>query len=189
MSGTAHVHPEAELKPSKMELLSGWLANQDWFDGDPEHLERVAAFRFVDPDGEVGLDCMIIASGDSLFHVPVTWRDAPLTVGHLIGTLEHSVLGTRYCYDGPSDPVYTTELARVIRTADSDADILAEGASETKGRTIAVEGSGSASGHKLSDDPHVMRKLDGTWPVADAHLIGTWRPNGAGRRDVLATLD
>ena len=189
MSGAAHVHPEAELKPGKMELLSHWLPGQEWFDSDPAQLERVAGFRFVDPDGEVGLDCMIIESAGSLFHVPVSWRDAPLGDGSLIGTLEHSVLGTRYCYDGPSDPVYMTELARVIRKADSDADILAEGSDEVRDRTITVEGTGSASGGALTGIPTVLRLLDGHWPTADAHLIGTWHPDGAGRRDVLATLD
>lgn len=189
MSGTAHVHPEATLTPSKIELLSGWLGSQDWFDGDPSQLQRVAAFRFADPDGEVGLDCMIIASGESFFHVPLTWRAEPLSGGELVGTLEHSVLGTRYGYDGPSDPVYMIELARVIRTADSDSDILAEGSDEVRERAIEVKGSGSSSGSKLSGEPFIVRKLDGTWPTADAHLVATWRPNGAGRRDVLATLD
>ncbi len=188
MSGTAHVHPAAKLTPGKMELLSEWLSDQEWFSGDPLQLERVAAFRFVDPDGEVGLDCMIIDSAGSLFHIPVTWRAAPLDDGSLIGTLEHSVLGIRYCYDAPSDPVYMAELARVIREADVDADILAEGSDEVREHTIAVKGTGSVSGHALSGIPLVLRALDGIWPIADAHLIGTWHPGGLGRRDVLATL-
>ena len=189
MSGTANVHPEATLQPSKLELLAKWLPGQEWFNGDPVSLKTVAAFRFVDPDGEVGLDCMILAAGGSYFHVPVTWRAQPLEGGNLIGSLEHSVLGTRYCYDGASDPVYITELARVIRAADTDADIVAEGETEARARSIVVEGTGSSSGSKLSGVPHVVRLLDGHWPTADAHLTGTWRPNGAGRRDVLATLD
>ncbi len=189
MSGTAHVHPGAQLTPGKLDLLGAWLPDQEWFDGDPSHLERVAAFRFVDPDGEVGLDCMIIESAGSLFHVPVTWRGTPLPGGSLIGTLEHSVLGTRHCYDAPTDPVYMTELARIIREADSDADIVAEGSNEARARTIIVEGTGSCSGGALRGSPYLIRALDGTWPTADAHLIGTWHPHGTGRRDVLATLD
>lgn len=189
VSGTAHVHPEAILRPSKLELLAGWLPSQSWFDADPASLERVAFFRFVDPDGEVGIDCMILASNGCYFHVPVTWRAEPLEDGDLIGTLEHSVLGTRYCYDGPSDHVYIRELARVIRTCDSDADILAEGTDEVRERSIAVAGTGSSSGGKLSEDPHVIRTLDGLWPTADAHLVATWQPADAKRCDVLATLD
>ncbi len=188
MSGTAHVHPGAELRPSKMELLAAWLPEQSWFDGDPSRLERVAAFRLVDPDGEVGIDCMLIASAGAVFHVPVTWRDAPMEGGNLVGTLEHSVLGTRWCYDAPSDPVYVTELARVIREADTDADIIGEGETEARPRTISVKGSGPASGKKLGDDPLVLRKIDGHWPMADAHLVGTWQPHGEKRSDVLATL-
>lgn len=189
MSGTAHVHPDAELRPSKLDLLSAWLPHQAWFDGDASRLERAAFFRFVDPDGEVGIDCMLIASGGAVYHVPVTWRAEPLPEGELIGTLEHSVLGTRYCYDAPSDPVYIDELVRVIRDADTDADIVAEGEDGVRDRTISVEGTGSAHGTALASEPHILRKLDGTWPPSDAQLMGTWRPNGVTRRDVLATLD
>ena len=188
MSGTAHVHPGAELRPSKLELLSAWLPTQPWFDGDADHLERVAGFRLVDPEGDVGLDCMIIASAGAVFHVPVTWRGGPLEVGDLIGTLEHSVLGKRWCYDAPSDPVYLTELARVIAESDTDADVVGDGDTEVRGRTMTVRGTGSSRGKKLTEDPVVLRKLDGIWPEADAHLVGTWQPLGQKRSDVLATL-
>ncbi|MDO5735974.1 MAG: hypothetical protein Q4P15_05820 [Propionibacteriaceae bacterium] len=188
MSGTAHVHPEATLVPNKIELLAAWLPQQPWFDGDPTRLEKVAAFRLVDPDGEVGLDCMLIASNGSVFHVPLTWRDAPVDSADLIGTLEHSVLGTRYCYDAPTDPIYMAEVARVIREADTDADVVAEGEGDARARTISVHGTGSATGKKLGGVPVILRKLDGIWPEADAHLIGTWKPHGTGRTDVLATL-
>lgn len=188
MVGTAHVHPGARLRPTKVELLSAWLPAQSWFDGDAARLERVAAFRLVDPDGEVGLDCMLIASAGAVFHVPVTWRAAPLDGGELIGTLEHSVLGRRWCYDAPSDPVYVSELARVIREADSDADVLGEGEENARPRTIAVRGTGPIGGNKAGGVPVVQRKLDGTWPEAGGHLIGKWKPNGQGRTDILATL-
>ena len=188
-SGAAHVHPQATLVPSKTELLSAWLPGQPWFDGDPTRLERVATFRLVDPEGEVGLDCMLIASNGSVFHVPVTWRATPLPTGDPVGILEHSVLGTRYCYDAPSDPIYLAAVARVIREAGSDADVIAEGEKDPRARTISVHGTGSTTGKKLGDMPVIVRKLDGIWPEADAHLIGTWQPHGLGRSDVLATLD
>ena len=124
MSGIARVQPEATLHPSKLELLAQWLPDQWWFDGDPSDLEIVAKFRFVDPDDVVGLDCMLVRSTDAIYHIPVTWRPHPLDGGALIGTLQHSELGTRYCYDAQTDPVYLDELVRVIREKDSDADIV-----------------------------------------------------------------
>ena len=40
--------------------------------------------------------------------MPVTYRDAPLPGADawLIGTMDHSVLGKRWVYDGVGDPVY-----------------------------------------------------------------------------------
>lgn len=189
MSGTAHVHPDANLRPNKIELLSNWLPTQPWFDADPSQLKRVASYRFVDPDGEVGLDCMLIASGTSVFHVPVTWRATPLTDGDLIGTLEHSVLGTRYCYDGPSDPVFLAELLRVITEGDTAADALAAGEGEPRARTIAVQGTVTVNGKPQGEEPVLIRKLDGTASSSHAVLVGTWQPGGHGRTDILATLD
>ena len=136
MSGTAEVHTTATLSPSKLELLAEWLPKQAWFNGDPADLERVAFWRFVDPDGEVGIDSMLIRSGEAIYHVPVTWRAEPLDEGDLIGTLEHSELGTRYGYDAVSDPVYVVELLRVIHEGDTEAD-LSRGE-----KSMTVEGSG-----------------------------------------------
>ena len=44
----------------------------------------------------------------SVLHVPVTYRAAPVAGAdeHLIGTMEHSVLGRRWAYDGCADPVF-----------------------------------------------------------------------------------
>ena len=123
MSGTADVYTQATLSPSKLELLAPWLVQQSWFEGDAADLERVAFFRFVDPDGEVGLDSMLIASGGAIYHVPVTWRGSELEGGELIGTLEHSELGTRYGYDATTDPVYVSELVRVITEGDTGSAI------------------------------------------------------------------
>ena len=112
MSGVSIVYPEATMHPGKLELLSAWLPDQWWFDGDAEDLELVARFRFVDPEGEVGLDGMLVRSADAVYHIPVTWRPRPLDGGALIGTLQHSELGVRYGYDAQTDPVYLDELVR-----------------------------------------------------------------------------
>ena len=50
MSGTAEIY-DAVLNPGKLDLLRAWVRDQPWFEGDPERLEQVTAYRFVDPAG------------------------------------------------------------------------------------------------------------------------------------------
>lgn len=191
MSGTAHVHTDATLSPSKLELLAEWLPQQSWFDGDASDLERVAFFRFVDPDGEVGLDSMLIASAGTVYHVPVTWRAEELADADFIGTLEHSKLGTRYCYAANTDPVYVAELIRVIREGDAAADVVAEGSSDVIPANIAVSGSGVIPTVDVSGQIRLIRVLDPEHEDtkgARGLLVGTWTYNGEEREDVLAVL-
>lgn len=190
MSGTAEVHPDATLSPGKLDLLAAWLPRQSWFAGDPADLTRVAAFRFADPDGEVGLESLLIASGGTLYQVPVTWRAKELDGGELVGTLEHSLLGTRYCYDATTDPVYVAELVRVIREGDTAADLVGTNG-EPLPQTIQVAGSGVTPGVDVQGQIRLVRVLDGHH--ADTHaarglLIATWTHEGAEREDVLAVM-
>ena len=188
MSGIAHVHPEATLRPGKLDLLARWLPDQWWFDGDASDLEIVAAFRFVDPGDVVGLDCLLVRSMDAVYHIPVTWRPTPLDGGALIGALQHSELGTRYCYDAQTDPVYLDELVRVIREKDSDADIVEAGRHTPRPKNITVFGSGLVAGETLGY-PHVVHKLNRA-PINDVvgQLMGQWRHRGVERVDLLAVL-
>ncbi len=188
MSGIAYIHPEATLQPSKLELLASWLPNQWWFDGDASDLELLARYRFADPEGEVGLDGMIIRSTDAVYHIPVTWRAAALEGPELIGTLEHSDLGLRYCYDAETDPVYRAELIRVISQADCDADIVEVGQHTPLPRTLRACGSGLVPG-VTTGYPYVVHKLDRA-PIKDVvgQLMGTWRHHGIERADLLAVL-
>jgi len=187
MSGTATVH-EAELTPGKLELLARWLPSRPWFSGDASDLERVASFRFVDPGGEVGLETLIVRSGGTVYQVPVTYRSEPLDDADnaLIGTMEHSVLGTRYCYDAPADPVYVAELIRVIHEADTEAD-LSRGE-----KTMTALGSGIVTvANAAMQAARLVRVLDGEHnPTARplGVLTGTWTEDGAERSEVLATL-
>ncbi|GAA0745305.1 hypothetical protein Drose_19760 [Dactylosporangium roseum] len=108
----------AELAPSKLELLAGWLPAQGWYGGrDTDALARVAAFRLDDPAGEVGIETMLVGIGDgAVFQVPLTYRGTPLAAAEpwLIGTVDHSVLGKRWVYDACGDPVYATVLASAM---------------------------------------------------------------------------
>ena len=187
MSGTAQIH-DAELKPSKLELLAGWLPSQPWFEGDAGDLERVAAYRFVDPDGEVGIDTLLVRSGGVTYQVPLTYRPEPLDddFAVLIGTIEHSVLGTRYCYDATTDPVYVAELIRVIHEADDEAD-LSRG---TKSMTVAGSGITAVSNASM-EAARLVRVLDGKHvhtAQPPGTLTGTWTQDGVERTEVLATI-
>ncbi|MDQ5975298.1 MAG: hypothetical protein QG661_2507 [Actinomycetota bacterium] len=118
----AIVH-RAELTPTKLELLAAWLPTQAFFeDGGP--IDRVATFRLDDPAGEVGVETFIVSSGHRLFHVPMTYRSSPVDDGVLIGEMEHSVLGHRFVYDGPSDPVYVAVTTEAIVTGAQDVDMF-----------------------------------------------------------------
>ncbi|WP_045746231.1 CG0192-related protein [Actinoplanes rectilineatus] len=116
---------KATITPTKLELLSSWLPTRPWFDGPAGgEITRVAAARFDDPAGEVGIETLLVRAGDGpTLHVPLTYRGAPLAGADafLVGTTEHSVLGKRWVYDATGDPVYVVELARVIRDAGNQA--------------------------------------------------------------------
>lgn len=124
LSGMAILH-KAQLTPSKLELLAAWLATQPWCDGPAgQPVARVAAARFDDPDGAVGIETMLVRAGDGpVLHVPLTYRAAPLAgaEAHLIGTTRHSVLGERWVYDAAGDPVYLAEVTDVIRCRGHEA--------------------------------------------------------------------
>lgn len=108
----------AELRPTKLELLAGWLPAQPWYAGGTgAGIEWVAAYRFDDPAGDVGIETILVRVGAGPLHqVPLTYRAAPLNRGDawLLGTCEHSVLGRRWVYDGCGDPVYQAALAGAL---------------------------------------------------------------------------
>ena len=109
---------DAQLHPSKSELLIEWLPSQPWFQGDAATLVQLGAYRFDDPAGEVGIETHLVAVDGRTYQVPLTYRGAPLAGAQdfLIATMEHSVLGRRWVYDATADPVYLGELAAAILT-------------------------------------------------------------------------
>lgn len=140
----------AELRPTKIELLREWLPSRPWAGGGAAAVERVAAFRFDDPGGEVGIETLLVRAPDGdLLQVPLTYRGAPADgqARYLVGTLEHSVLGRRWVYDGCGDPVYVTALATAILTGGTEAAEMVEVDGELHARTpdASVRGTGTAA--------------------------------------------
>ena len=194
----AEIH-DAVLTPGKMDLLGLWLPTQSWFGSEPP--QELARCRFVDPDGEVGIEMYLVRAGDRIYHVPLTYRGAPLdrAEAFLVGTTEHSVLGTRYVYDAVGDPVYALELARTIVDADHESG-------QSRGApTLHVLGSGASSlgqvqpgptsgdrimliGTSCSYELEIIREVAPTMPGDGAlgTLVGRWE--GSGGDAVLAVL-
>lgn len=139
----------AELTPSKTELLDGWAPGQPWFVGEPGvALTTIAAYRFDDPEGEVGVETLLVRAGDGPpMQVPLTYRGAPLdgATAALIGTMEHSVLGKRWVYDGAGDPVYVMTTAAAALSGGHQAALYVDVDGERVERepTALVSGSGS----------------------------------------------
>ena len=69
----------ASIRPTKIEMLRAWAPTQPWFTGDDEGLEQIGAYRFDDPDGEVGIETFLVRSGDGpVLQIPVTYRGEAL---------------------------------------------------------------------------------------------------------------
>ncbi|MET9023757.1 hypothetical protein ABZV93_27665 [Actinopolymorpha sp. NPDC004070] len=141
----------AEIRPTKLELLGEWLPKQSWCTGEPGVAPTsVGAYRFDDPRGEVGIETLLVRTADGqVMQVPLTYRGAPLAGGEafLVGTMEHSVLGRRWVYDGCGDPVYLSALAAVILGDAVQAEELVEGKGadgpQRRTPTVSVVGTGT----------------------------------------------
>ena len=168
----------ASLVPSKSELLTAWLPGQPWA-ADLPGLKPFGGYRLDDPDGEVGMEGILLRStaGDVL-HVPLTYRAAPLDGAEdfLIGTLEHSALGTRWVYDATGDPVWRTTLAATVLTGGTGAEEYFEvdGKRENREPSVAVAGSGALGSEVPADTEIVLVRRVGDEVEGDAVLAGSW---------------
>ena len=181
----AFVYQDATLEPGKLELLTAWLPSQPWFPGGT--VERVAgAYRFDDPAGEVGLEGQLVRLDDGrVVHAPLSYRAAPLAGAEefLVGTTEHSALGTRWVYDAVGDPVWAAALATAILTGGTQADIYVEvdGVQERREPRTKVRGSGT-DGTPVPDatdlDLVVVRVVGFADETFDETLTATWPDGG-----------
>ncbi|MBP1327043.1 hypothetical protein JOF28_002275 [Leucobacter exalbidus] len=176
------------LRPSKLEMLAAWLPTQDWFHGDASQLEAIGAYRFDDPAGEVGMEGHILTAGDdTIYHVPLTYRGAPLAGGEafLLGTAEDSELGERWFYDATGDPVYQAALAETITTGGREAAVFVaadHSSTPVQRETVTkVWGSGSAGSTLGEAAPQadrftVLRELGSATPESPFGWVlrGTW---------------
>ncbi|MGW1770808.1 maltokinase N-terminal cap-like domain-containing protein [Streptomyces sp. NPDC002104] len=156
------------MKPGKTELLTAWLPTRPWYasTGHAPELDRSGGFRLDDPEGEVGIEFMVLTdrSGgrDTSYLVPLTYRGAPLdgVEAALVGTSEHGVLGTRWIYDGAHDPVLLGQLLALIQ-----------------GRTVAQDqcdsGVSDPTVTAWYEGPELPADLSRGWPEVTDTALGT----------------
>lgn len=175
----AILHP-ATITPTKAELVAAWIGGQVWAPENATPFELVGAYRFDDPAGEVGIEAHVLrTSSGRLLHVPLTYRgvEAPELAAHLVGTMEHTVLGRRWVYDGAGDPVFVSTATAVITEGEGQATEEvhhADGSRSVREPTVTVAVHGH---HEYAGDGRlcIVRVLD---PDAEAgqtaSLVGTW---------------
>jgi Maltokinase N-terminal cap domain len=164
----------ATLEPSKLALLTAWLPSRTWFTGETD-VRQVGAYRFDDPAGEVGIETILVQAGDrSVLHLPLTYRGEPLAEAEdfLVGTLQHSVLGTRWVYDGCGDPVWATALLTTVLTGGTQVEELVDvdGHLEPREPTATVLGSG-APGAPVPDVDRVSSHDEGDATIVRAGAV------------------
>jgi hypothetical protein len=113
----------ATITPTKDELIAEWVPTRPWGPPAASAIEVIGSYRFDDPDGRVGMETHLVNASGVLLQVPLTYRDEPLDDGSdaFITEMEHSVLGTRWVYDGLRDPRFVLMLAGVTMTGQGEA--------------------------------------------------------------------
>ncbi len=201
------------LTPTKMELLSTWLPTRPWYLGTAGTAEpvKVGGFRLDDPDGEVGIEFMVVTDGAVTYHVPLTYRSSPLDGADdaLVGTTEHGVLGKRWVYDGTRDPMLVGQLVALIQ---GGAVPQAQSETDAPDRTVQVHAVTDATlvpaGFTASEGPdgtllrieagsggelavtvsRVLRDDAAPEQDGDGSVTAPWRrPDGSAARSVFAT--
>jgi Maltokinase N-terminal cap domain len=113
----------ATISPTKEELIARWAPTTRWGPLPGTDMNAIGSYRFDDPEGRVGMEVFLFDAGGVLFHAPLTYRDEPLDGADsaLITEMEHSVLGTRWVYDGLRDPRFLLMVAGVSMTGQGEA--------------------------------------------------------------------
>ncbi|MBM7366527.1 maltokinase N-terminal cap-like domain-containing protein [Gordonia hydrophobica] len=163
---------QATITPTKLDLITDYLDEVPW--GGTGDVEMIGGYRFDDPDGEVGVEALLVSRDGRTLHIPLTYRAAPLVGAseYLIATMKHSALGDRWVYDAAADPVAVDCFVRALRGEQAQAALQVQ---KTDGSMVSIdapvrvhmEGAAASSALVFSDDL--------ASPVAgSATLIAEW---------------
>lgn len=172
----------ATLTPHFRDFLPDWVERQPWYLGTGiPSLVPVGYFRFEDPAGEVGIETHLVTDGSVLYQIPMTYRGAPMQDGVLaaaqahIASAEHSVLGTRRIYDGEADPVWRSELLRLVQTGgvSDPSSKRGVGPAEARGHrliprdlaadTVTIDLNRVVTTHRPTEEPSLAGLVKGAW--------------------------
>ena len=154
MERIAKIHPTATLNPTKDEILHQQFGP----------VTNIGAFRFVDPNGKVGIETLLVRETDgALLQFPVTYREQRISDTHEVGTTEHSDLGTRHITKIVADPVAVTEIIRVILEGDTNVQ-----RSDGKTSPYEIRGTGTAGVDTLTLGNTHLKKIADT--VVTGHI-------------------
>ncbi|AQP47114.1 hypothetical protein BW730_05880 [Tessaracoccus aquimaris] len=173
---------KATLNPTKLELVTTYLDTMRWGGGP---VDLVGGYRYDDPQGKVGIEGLIATRGDDAFHLPLTYRDAPLAgaEGFLIATMDHSVLGKRWVYDATHDPVAVDAFLRALAGEQEQAELNVYGPDEKliEVRTPPVVVRVAQPHVVTPSDLILVRRLELGAPQepAQAMLIAEWAGNNS----------
>jgi hypothetical protein len=184
------------LVPTKTELLERWVGEQPWWPGGADtSLTKVGAFRLDDPAGAVGIEWIIARTADGvLLQLPLTYRDAPLDDGGavLLGTMEHSVLGTRWTYDAATDPVAVTVLADLLdgRVAQAREMLETDGGRSEREPSVRVRvATDRTGGAARVTDAGAAADTGTSGTVTRSHATGTTIETGGRTLELRRVLD
>lgn len=172
------------LSPTKLELLAPWLPTRPWYAGSASPvLDRSGGFRLDDPQGEVGIEFMVVTDTSGAepvaYFVPLTYRGAPLAGAEdaLVGTTEHGVLGKRWVYDGGHDPVLAERLFALL---DGRAEPQAQSETDTPDPTITHSSTGGPFGSAVATVTEGSEGTDLSVAGATLRLNRVLHPAGDG---------
>jgi len=180
----------ATITPTKAELIADWAPTQPWGPSAAGPVEVIGSFRFDDPDGRVGMETHLVTAEGVLFQVPLTYRDEPLerAADALITEMQHSVLGTRWVYDGLRDPLFVVLLAGVAMTGQGEALGLAvyDGRWYIAPTNVRIQGGGWTQ-ERVPVDGFELRSddVDGTVLENDRFELTLYRRPASGPRPAI----
>lgn len=172
----------AEISPSKLELADAWLNAQSWAPAGEG--EMIGGYRFDDPAGEVGIEGLLVRRGETVLHVPLTYRGAPLEGAEesLVTTMTHTVLGDRWVYLAAGDPVAREVFFAALSGGATQAALevhQADGTVEFREPPVQVVAHGEAGKATTADLQFLGRVEDQAPGHESAVLVATW-PGGSG---------